>query len=455
MQSVSYRTDNPYSPRPVSRAAGKTELDRPLRILIPSYRSHTYTGGQGVYLYYISRALVDMGHTVDIISGPPYPELDPRVGLIRLESLDLYAQPTNRIGIPNMPERARRNWVDFYEYVAHVSGAFPEPNTFGMRMVRYMRDKIDQYDVVHDNQTLCWGLLKLEKMGLPIVGTLHHPITRDRRISLDAADTLTLKLLIRRWYSFLNMQIKVARKLNPLIVVSESTKRDVVTDFGIPAESMALVYHGVDANVFRPMADIPREDDRLITTASADVPLKGLVYLIEAYADLLKDHPSLKLTVIGKLREGPTAKLLDRLGIRDKVEFISGISNEEIVRLYARSTIAVSPSVYEGFGFPAGEAMASGVPVVSTTGGSLPEVVGDAGVLVPPKDPGALRQAIDALLRDPERRAVLAQAGRERMLAKFRWDQTAAQVTAIYNSVIAKSGVPAHHADHQAQIAAA
>lgn len=436
-----------------SRASPPADTaERPLRILMPSYRSHPFTGGQGVYMRHITKALAEMGHRVDVISGPPYPELDPRIGLIRLPSLDLYARPKVFLGLPAMPHRAFTNFVDFYEYMAHISGAFPEPNTFGKRMVRYMRNRADQYDIVHDNQTLCWGLLHLRRMGLPVVGTVHHPITKDRRISIDAADTISLSLLVRRWYSFLNMQIKVARKLDPLIVVSESTRRDVETDFGIPSERMTVVHHGIDTEQFRPLPHIERRSNLIITTASADVPLKGLIYLIEAYAKLLPDHPDLELLVIGKLREGHTERTLKRLNLMDNVRFVSGISDEEMTEHYARATLAVSPSVYEGFGFPAGEAMACGVPTVATTGGSLPEVVGDAGILVPVKDPEALAAAVGALLREPNRRAHLGAAGRRRILEQFQWPRAARELTQVYYNAI--STAPAH-ADRETRRAAA
>lgn len=413
--------------------------DGPLRILLPSYRSHPFTGGQGVYMRHISKALVDMGHSVDVISGPPYPVLDPRIKLIKLPSLDLYARDKNRFGIPSPPFEDMKTWVDYYEYVAHVSGDFPEPYTFGERLYRYMKDKIDQYDVVHDNQTLCWGLVKVKDLGLPVAGTIHHPITMDRRIAIAAADSWKLNLLTRRWYSFLRMQKKVAKLLDPIIVVSESTRNDVSVDFGVPKDRMEVCYHGIDYEQWHPLPDVERESNQLVAVASADVPLKGLIYLIEAYAKLLTDHPDLKLKVVGTLRKGLTQKRLQALGILDRVEFVSGLTDQEIVELYAKSTLAITPSVYEGFGFPVGEAMSCGTPVVSTTGGSLPEVVGDAGVLVPPKDPDALAAAIHELLGQPERRAQLGAMARKRIVTQFNWARTANQVTDIYRRAIANA----------------
>ncbi|MEQ8377250.1 glycosyltransferase family 4 protein [Parvibaculum sp.] len=407
--------------------------DRPLRILLPSYRSNPTTGGQGVYMRHVSKALAELGHRVDVISGPPYPVLDPRVNLIKLPSLDLYANPH--------PIKSIRPWmlgspIDLFEWWSHATGGFSEPYTFGERMARYVRGTLDDYDVCHDNQTLCWGLLKMRDMGLPVVGTIHHPITMDRRIDIEAARTLQLKILKRRWYSFLNMQIKVARQLDPLIVVSESTRRDVVREFGVDTAKTRLVLHGIDHLQFRPMPHVKRRDDLIVACASADVPLKGLIYLIRAYAELLKTRPELKLRVIGKLREGNTSYELRQLGIMDKVEFVTGVTDEDITTIYNEATIAVSPSVYEGFGFPCGEAMSCGTPVIATDGGSLPEVVGDAGIVVPHSNPPALANAIAAMLDNPEMRARYGQAGRERILAEFKWERAAREYADIYRQTI-------------------
>jgi len=420
--------------RPRTEAAPVTA--RPLRILMPSYRSDPYTGGQGVYMRLVTHALADMGHTVHVVSGPPYPQLDARVKLIKLPSLDLYARPKGFIGLPWPRLEEFRDSIDVREWLLHVSGAFGEPFTFGERLARWMKDHVNDYDVVHDNQTLCWGLLKIRDMGVPVAGTIHHPITMDKRIAIEHADKLSLKLLIRRWYSFLNMQKKVARALNPIIVVSESTKRDVVKDFGLDPSHMVTVYHGIDADVFRPYPDIARKTNRLMSVASADVPLKGLIYLIRAYNMLLKKRPDLELLVVGKLREGQTSKLLDELGIRDKVKFVSGLSSDDIAKLYAEATIAVAPSVYEGFGFPPGEAMACGVPTIVTDGGALPEVVGEAGIVVPKQNPEALADAIGALLDDPARQKQLGAAGRQRIHDKFLWSRTAQNVTQVYLKAI-------------------
>lgn len=412
----------------------KINLDcKPLNILMPSYRSHPYTGGQGIYMRLVTKAMRDLGHNVDVISGQPYPILDYGVKLVKLPSLDLYSY--------NNPLKAfnfnlLKNKIDLYEWISHLTGGFSEPYTFGERMAKWAKYNFSKYDVVHDNQTLAYGLLKLKNFGLPVVGTIHHPITMDKRIDIQHAETLSLKILKWRWYSFLNMQMHVARQLDPIIVVSENTRKDLVRDFRVDIKKTRKVLHGIDHLTFRPIDRIKRKPNQLITTASADVPLKGLIYLIRAYDLLLNEFPKLELIVIGKLRDGPTSKELNKRGIKNKVKFVSDLTSNQIAELYAESTIAVSPSVYEGFGFPAGEAMSCGIPLVSTNGGSLPEVVGDAGIIVNHSDPASLYQGIKQLLDNDEKRLVYGKMGRKRVLDKFTWKRAAQELVDVYKEAI-------------------
>ncbi|MEG9861237.1 MAG: glycosyltransferase family 4 protein [Parvularculales bacterium] len=419
------------------------EDDGPLRILLSSYRSHPRTGGQGVYIRYLTKALVNLGHKVDVISGPPYPALDERVGLIKLPSLDLYAQssPLFALRLPMLKDR-----IALYEWWHHNVGRFPEPYTFGERMADYMRKRIHLYDVLHDNQTLSYGMLKVNRMGLPIVGTMHHPITVDRRIDLHHQRNPFMKFLKWRWYSFLTMQTQVIRQLDYIVTGSQSACHDAARDFGISPDRIRITPHGIDHETFRPLPETSRHPRKLIAVASADVPLKGLIYLVRAYRSLLTRYPDLELVVVGHLREGQTARELRALGIEHRVRFVSDLDDEEMTRLYAEATLAVSPSVYEGFGFPAGEAMACGVPLVATDGGSLPEVVGDAALIAPHSNPQALAEAIATLLDDPEKRAQFAKAGRQRVLDHFNWEHAAKLTVAVYREAIYANHQSAHSA---------
>ncbi|MDP5054125.1 MAG: glycosyltransferase family 4 protein [Congregibacter sp.] len=408
-------------------------MSDPLHIALLGYRSAPHGGGQGIYLHYLSKALVEAGHQVDVISGPPYPELDPRVRLIHVPSLDLFTH-----GLGSLRPHHLLSLTDMIEWLSKLSGGFAEPYTFGRRVRKYLHRHGRHYDLIHDNQSLSYHVLKLQDEGFALVTTVHHPITHDLRIALRAARSWHERLLVRRWHSFLHMQGKVVRQLRHIITVSEQSRQDIAADFGLPVERIDLVYNGIDTAVFRPHSEIHRRSNRLMATASADAPLKGLRYLLKAYAILLQSYPDLELLVVGRPQPGgKTEQLLDRLQIRDRVEFVAGISTGEMVRHYAQATLAVIPSIYEGFGLPAGEAMACGVPVVSTDGGALPEIVADAGVIVPSADADALAAAISALLEDRDERERLARAGRQRILDTFSWTVCGEQMLHYYRGVIA------------------
>jgi len=423
------------SPGPRHPVPAPPGLDRPLHIALLGYRSQPHGGGQGIYLRYLSKALVDAGHRVDVISGPPYPELDDRVRLIRLPSLDLFAN-----GLGSLRPRHLLSATDMIEWCSKLSGGFAEPYTFGRRVRAYLRRHGRHYDLIHDNQSLSYGVLRLQSEGFPLVTTVHHPITHDLRIAIRAARNLPERLLVRRWHSFLRMQGRVARRLRHVITVSEQSRQDIARDFRRPVDTIDLIHNGIDTAVFRPLAHVERRPRRLMATASADAPLKGMRYLLKAYAALLHDYPDLELLVVGRPQPGgKTEQLLERLDLTCRVRFVSGISTPALVRYYAEATLAVVPSIYEGFGLPAGEAMACAVPVVATNGGALPEIVDDAGVLVPTADAEALATAIDRLLQDPAERARLGEAGRERICKTYSWSVCAQQLVAYYRHVIANA----------------
>lgn len=406
-------------------------IGRPLRIALLGYRSNPYSGGQGIYIAALARALTDAGHRVDVISGPPYPHLDDDIRLVQIPSLDLYAVPNH---VTALRWRHLRSATDLFEYFSMLTGGFPEPYTFGRRLVRWMRRHGHQYDIIHDNQSLCHGLLQLQRMGMPVVATIHHPIHHDRAIALQHASDWRQRLLIRRWHSFLGMQNRVVRQLRHVVTVSDASRQDIASAFGVDPAGIDVIHNGIDCEAFRPLPEVPRRSNLLMTVASADQPLKGLAYLLDALHQLRRDHPDLQLLVIGKPKpEGNTLAQVRALGLQDCVEFRHGISNGDMVRHYAEATLAVVPSLYEGFGLPAGEAMACGVPVVSSRGGALAEVVGDAGLLVPPADSAALARAIDRLLNAPRERADLAQRGRQRVLAEFSWPVAARHLTRYYH----------------------
>lgn len=410
-------------------------IDQPkLKICLLGYRSNPYSGGQGIYLKFLSKALVERGHRVDVISGEPYPELDDRVRLIKLPGMNLFETDNH---VTALRPRHLLSYTDFVEWFSMLTGGFAEPYTFGRRLVQYFKRHRPDYDIVHDNQSLCYGTLQLQKMGVPLLTTIHHPITSDLRIALQSAENWKMRLLVRRWHSFLRMQKKVVRQLDNLVTVSEASRTDIATDFSVPEQSLKIVHNGIDTEAFKPLPHIQREPHTVMATASADAPLKGLDYLIHAIAQLQSELPDLKLNVLGRLKEdGDTAKLIKRLHVGHRVHFHSGLTTEEVAELYARATCAVVPSIYEGFGLPAGEAMACGVPIISTDGGALPEVVGDAGITVPTRDAGAIASAIRVMLDDDTLRDKFASRGRQRILDKFSWAVAAEEMEKLYRRII-------------------
>jgi glycosyltransferase involved in cell wall biosynthesis len=406
----------------------------PLRIALLTYRGNPHSGGQGVYVRYLSRALVELGHEVEVFSGQPYPQLDDGVSFTPVPSLDLY-RPDDPFRRPRHDEF--RDWIDALEYAFMCSAAFPEPLTFSLRVARLLRARAREFDVVHDNQCLGYGLLDVARR-IPLIGTIHHPIAIDRRLDLAHASLLR-GLSLRRWYSFTKMQGRVARRIPKLIAASGSGRRDAIEELGLQEDRVDVVENGVDVDLFTPLDGAEPVPGRIITTTSADVPIKGLVYLIEALAKLRTERDA-ELVVVGKLRSGGAVqRAIARFGLGPHVRFETGIESLRLVELYSQAEVAVIPSLYEGFSLPAAEAMACEVPVVATTGGALPEVIGTdgaAGLLVAPKDAGAMASAIGKLLDDPDLRARMGAAGRQRVLERFTWTRTAAATAARYLEVL-------------------
>ena len=405
-----------------------------MRVALLSYRSKPYCGGQGVYVRHLSRALVDIGHSVEVLSGPPYPVLDGDVALTQLPSLDLYREP-DPFRLPHF--REFRSSIDVLEFTAMCTAGFPEPLTFTLRAWRHLADRTGDFDIVHDNQSLGYGLLGIRRLGLPVVATLHHPITVDRRFELAVAP-LRKQITMRRWYAFTRMQRRVARRLPAIATVSQAAHDDIVADFGVDPARLRVIPNGVDADVFAPSPAIARVPGRIVATASADVALKGLVPLLEALAKVRTERDA-EIVLVGKPKAGGFAEqTLDRLGLRGSVQWVSDLSDEALADVLRSAEVAVVPSLYEGFSLPAIEAMACGTALVATTAGALPEVVGPDGAAalhVVPGDADALALAIGRILGDAGLRARLGAGGRDRVLANYTWRAAARATAAMYDEV--------------------
>jgi len=403
-----------------------------LRICLLSYRGNPHCGGQGVYVHHLSKALKDLGHLVDVVSGPPYPVLDNGIRLVKLPSLDLY-NPENLFRMPTF--RELKNPVNLLEWLDISTMGFPEPFTFGLRADRYLRKTHRRYDIVHDNQSLSYGIRTIGRR-IPTLATIHHPITIDRDLAVKSADSFLKKLQQLRWYSFIGMQKRVSQSLSHIITVSERARDDISREFDIPEDAFRIVPNGIDTSVFRPKPGMKRDNNRVVVTNSADIPLKGLNYLMEAVATVSKST-KIYLTVIGKPHaNGHLSKTVRQLGLGHCINFTGRVSSAELVNQYTQAAVAVVPSLYEGFGFPAGEAMACATPVISTTAGALPELVGDTGLVVPPADSDALARAIMTVLKHPERAIEMGRAGLKRIHNRFTWEKAAQKSVESYGEAI-------------------
>jgi len=413
------------------------------RVAFLIYRGNPQCGGQGVYTRHLTRELMNLGHSVEVFSGPPWPALDEGVGFSAVPGLDLYRDP-DPFRIP--ARREITSLADLTEFAVMLSGGFGEPLAYSMRIAKILERRRGDFDIIHDNQCLGSGILKLQRGGWPLLETLHHPITVDRSIALDHAQGPWKRYTTRRWFGFLRMQVRVVRRLPAVLTVSHNSKVDINAQMRVPLERLTVVPVGVDHKVFRPYDDVVKKKGRLMVTSSSDVPMKGLVPLLEAVAKLRAER-DVDLVIIGNPKpKGRVANAMERLGLGDIVTTISGVSDEELARLYGEAEVAIVPSLYEGFSLPAIEAMSCAVAVVATTGGALPEVVGvsgETGLLVEPNDPDALVGAIRRLLDDEVLRDRLGHAGRQRVIERFTWEVTARGTAACYDAILSGTALPA------------
>jgi glycosyltransferase involved in cell wall biosynthesis len=420
-----------------SSAANTQVIPGSLRVALLSYKGNPYSGGQGVYIRNLSRELTALGHRVQVLAGQPYPVLDEGVGFTPVPSLDLYREP-DPFRTPRPGEY--RDLVDVLEVATMWTAGFPEPRTFALRAARHLASRRGAYDVVHDNQCLGTGLLRLPGLGFPTLATIHHPIQVDRRLDLAAAEGLR-RITLRRWYGFTRMQSRVARRLPEIITVSSSSAAQITEYLGVAPERITTIPIGADVERFSPDPAAVKTPGRIVTTASADSPLKGLAVLVEAFAKVRAEYDHAELVVVGAAKEGgPVSRAIERYGLEPHIRFVSGVSDDELVALLRSAEIACVPSLYEGFSLPAVEAMAVGLPLVSTTGGAIPEVAGTDGettLAVPPGDAPALAAALSRLLGDPDLRVRLGAAARERAASRFTWRAAAIATAERYRARIA------------------
>ena len=394
-------------------------MKKPLKIAILSYRSAPFGGGQGIYVYELSKALNNIGHNVDVISGPPYPELIADIELIKLPGLNLFSTFKFRERLKIFFHTKNKSLDDWYEFSSTLMGGFPELQTFGNRAKIFLSDK--NYDAVIDNQSISFGMIDIQK-SKPLIEIMHHPITKDYFYDLKFARGLVQRLSKMRWFSFLKMQKKVAKQIKVVVTPSLNSKQDIHHDFKVPMQNIQVIPNGIDFNIFCPVPNIVPRGNGVITTASADVPLKGLDFSLHAIARLKSEYPDINLTVIGSPRaEGHTERLIKKLKLEEQVSFKTNLTKEEITHEYANSSVAVVSSLYEGFGFPVGEAMACATPLVATNVASIPEITGSFAQLIPAEDAEAIYLGIKNIFQSPQKYKIQAELGREHIIENFNW----------------------------------
>ena len=402
-----------------------------LNIAILSYRSAQFGGGQGVYIRDISLALKLKGHNVDVISGPPYPNLHDGINLIKLPGLNLFETFSFRDRLKKFLKKKNKKFDHYYEFFSVLLGGFPEPKTFGKRANRYLKLN-NHYDLIIDNQSLSYGMIDIQKR-FPFIEIIHHPITFDYKYELSSSRKIKYRISRHRWYSFLKMQKKVAPYIKRIITPSKSSKQGIVDEFNCKKANITVINNGIDTNEFSPVNEVTRNEFRLITTASADVPLKGLDFSLKALKKLKKDFPNMHLIVIGLIKKGGhTEKLIKKLGLENDVTFKSNLTKNEIKDCYSKSSIAIVSSLYEGFGYPVIEAMSCEVPLIATNVSSIPELTSEFAKLVDPKNEEMIYQSVKDILAEYDKYKKIAIKGRQHVIKNFNW----IKITGEYENAI-------------------
>ncbi|MBP7583489.1 MAG: glycosyltransferase family 4 protein [Spirochaetes bacterium] len=408
-----------------------------MKICLLSYRGNPYCGGQGVYLMYIARELVKMGHEVHAIVGPPYPFEMEGVTLHRISNHNYFNIAKNYIK-PHKPF-ATFQPLNFYEFMASKLGIFPEIETFSFRAFLKLKElvKTHRFDIIHDNQCLGYGFLLIKLLGIPFVSTLHHPLTVDRSTWFEYPSDFSLRMKRVLYYPLI-MQKIVTNRMDHIITVSHDSKREIHEAFGTPLKKQSVVYNGLDSSIFQPMPGVRKVKNSVIFVGNVEDRKKGVSYMLRAIS-LTRNRVHLTIVDGGAPNRRFVPHWIDKFGINDRITFAGKVTNEKLVELYNRAEIALSPSLYEGFGFPAAEAMACELPVIASTAGALPEVVGEhmeTAMVVPPRDPQAIADAIDYLVEHPEKREEMGKAARKRVLATFTWENAAKEMVKVYGEVI-------------------
>ncbi len=408
-----------------------------MKICLLSYRGNPYCGGQGIYVMYIARELVKLGHEVHVVAGPPYPFEEKGVTIHRISNHNYFNKKKDFIK-SNKPF-ATFQPLNFYEFIAAKLGIFPEIETFSFRAFMKLKElmKTHAFDIIHDNQCLGYGFLLIQRLGVPFISTIHHPLTIDRSTWFEYPSDFNIKMRRILYYPLL-MQKFVANRMHRIVTVSHNAALEINRAFGVNKKKISVIYNGMDASLFYPVRGARKKKNGIIFVGNVEDRKKGIIYLLKAMT-LTKHRVTLTIVDGGAPTRSMVPHLINKLGLNDRVTFTGKIPIEKLIHLYSMNEMAVLPSLYEGFGFPAAEAMACELPVITTTAGALPEVVGEhmkTGYLVPPRRADAIAEGIDFLLDNPDLREEMGKAARKRVLSIFTWENAARELVAMYEEVI-------------------
>ena len=413
-----------------------------MRVCFIQSQGHMYSGGQGVYLHYVTRELAAMGHDIHVIAGMPYPEVAPDVHLHKLKTFSFWSY------LDDFDEYAYRTHpllffhpVNFYEFASTRYTLASLLNMFSLRAYHKLNEleRDVPFDIIHDNQTLGYGISLMQVRGRTVVANVHHPLAIDRKNEVQQARSLGKLVSRLLWYPW-NMQRWVAHRVDRIITGSDASAASVADAFGLPRAHISVIHDGVETETFRPLEDVLPEPRSVLFVGNTEDKNKGLLYLLKALRQL-RDEVSFHLTVVHRPGSHEAPRLVKELGLHGRVTFLEQLSTDELVREYNRAQLLVSPSLYEGFGLPAAEALACGTPVIATSAGALPEIVeeGVSGVLVPPGQVAPLAKAIATLLGQPERCVEMGESGARRIRERFSWRRTAEETLALYEEVLSLS----------------
>ena len=415
---------------PPRRSGGR---EKPLHIICPTYWYPQHaTDTQATYVHDINRHLVRRGHSVTVVTpGDPALSREDMFDGVRIVRFPLNLPADLTYG---RVAQSRVSWLGRFARVAVMGNYLEAQYRAVMAEAREGRA-----DVIHAHWAIPTGpaaVMAARKLGIPSIITMHGG---DVYVNPEQGYDFPTRWYVRpalRW---------TLRHAGALTAITEDCRQHALRA-GAPCDNIRLVFNGTDLRRFSPPDNGARADlpfgPHMIFACRQLFPRKGIRFLLEAAAQLKSKFPDLKVVLAGDGFERPQlARLAADLGIGPDVTFLGWVANADLPPYYRAAALSVIPSLEEGFGIPAAEAMGCEVAVVASDAGGLPEVVehGVTGLVVPRGDACALAHAIGSLLGDPERRRAMGQAGRERALRLFDWDRSAEQFEQLYRDVAART----------------